>query len=93
MPNGVAPWTIHIAGEPIGAYQQCVACGFVLADNTAWLEGRVAVPDADTNRSPTWWPAGQRIGTDKTATNRGGCTYVLSNRDLDDDGRLCFGVN
>lgn len=93
MATDTAVWTVHVSGEPIGWVQSCVACRFVLIDNKAWPEGRAAVVDTD-DRGPTWWPAGARIGTDKTSESRGGCTYVLDeDRDLDNNERLCAGAN
>lgn len=94
MTNVLDPFTVHTAAPPIGWVQSCAACGFVLLDNTAWSEGRVAVMEGD-DRGPSWWPAGQRIGTDKTADQRGGMTYVVNPpaRPLADDERVCAGVN
>jgi hypothetical protein len=89
----VSPWTVHIAGTPVGPIQACVACGFILEDATPWLEGRVAVPDGQ-DASHRWWPVGALIGTDKQPGERGGCTFVLEEgRPLDADERMCAGAN
>lgn len=61
-------------------------------DNTAWAEGRMAVPEGD-ERGPSWWPAGQRIATDKPTPGAGGMTYVLNDRPLAEDERYCAGTN
>ncbi|MEV1013766.1 hypothetical protein AB0I89_23735 [Micromonospora sp. NPDC049801] len=87
------PFTVHIAAPPIGLLQRCAACQFVLTDNTAWAEGRVAVMDGD-DTGMSWWPAGERIATDKTGEQRASITYVVqAGRRLDDDERLCSGSN
>lgn len=90
----LAPFAVHVAAPPVGMVQQCAACGFVLTDNTAWAEGRVAVMDGD-DRGLTWWPTGERVATDKTSPRSGGMTYVLGpeDRPLADDERMCAGVN
>lgn len=89
-----AIWTVHTAAPPVGWVQCCGACGFVLQDNTAWAEGRVAVRIEDEGCGPSWWPTGQRIGTDKVAGEYGGCTFVLEDgRPLEPDERLCAGTN
>lgn len=91
--DALAPFVVHIAANPVGMVQSCSACGWPLMDNTAWTEGRVAVPDADAGRGPSWWPAGQRIATDKPTPDRGGVTYTVNDRPLGDDERLCAGTN
>jgi hypothetical protein len=94
-------WIIHVAGPPVGAAQTCVACGYILMDNTPWIEGRVAVMEGDDS-GPGWWPAGERIGTNDLGSPRavpnvpvGGCTFVVGppGRPLEADERLCAGVN
>jgi len=79
-------WTVHAAGEPIGMIQSCTACGHVLEDNTAWLEGRIAVMEGD-DRGPAWFPAGSLIA------QSGNCSVTLPDRDLEADERLCAGAN
>ena len=93
MTTGLEPFTVHVAAPSIGWIQTCAACGFTLLDNTAWGEGRVQMPVGDADRGPSWWPVGQQIATDKTAASRGGMTYVIEGRPLDDDERMCAGVN
>jgi hypothetical protein len=80
------PWTVHTAAPPVGLVQACTACGHTLQDNTAWAEGRVAVPEGQRG-GMTWWPAGERIA------QLGICTLVLPDRPLDADERLCVGAN
>jgi len=89
----LAPFVVHVASAPVGATQSCAACDFVLTDNSAWFEGRVAVPAGDDSRGPSWWPNGAQVATDKTATSRGGMTYLVDDRPLDDDERYCAGAN
>ncbi len=81
------PWIVHTAGTPVGTVQACTACGEVLEDNTAWLEGRVAVPVEQDGRGPMWWPVGERIAM------LGNCTVTLPERPLESDERLCAGAN
>lgn len=87
------PLIVHVAAPPVGLLQRCAACQFVLMDNTAWAEGRVAVMEGD-DRGMSWWPVGERIATDKTGERRASITYVVqAGRDLDDDERVCAGSN
>lgn len=88
----VPVWTVHVAGPPAGVQQKCIACGFVLDDVTAWVEGRVAVV-AGTDVMHSWLPTGARIGTDRADGAAGGCTYVIQGRPLNHDERLCVGAN
>ena len=81
------PWIVHVAGAPIGAIQRCDSCGHVLQDNTAWYEGRVAVPVDQSDRGPAWFATGQRIA------ELGNCSVALPDRPLEDDERLCAGAN
>lgn len=81
------PWTVHTAAPPVGLVQTCSACGHVLQDNTAWAEGRVAVAEGQEHDGPMWWPTGERIA------ELGICTFVLPDRPLDEDERLCAGAN
>jgi hypothetical protein len=94
MSVGLAPFVVHIAAAPAGTVQACVSCGFTLIDNTAWTEGRAAVPDGDSDRGPAWWPSGARIATDKTTPTTGGTTYLIAtDRELAEDERWCAGAN
>lgn len=89
----LAPLVVHIAAPPVGWTQTCAACGTVLLDNSAWGDGRVAVPEG-TDAEPVWWPVGERIATDKTPERTASITYVIeAGRPLDDDERLCAGAN
>lgn len=91
----LAPFVVHTAAAAIGWVQPCAACGWPLIDNTAWAEGRVAVPIEDDGRGPSWWPVGAQVATDKASSRDGGMTYVVApdGRPLDDDERLCGGTN
>lgn len=91
----LAPFVVHTTAPPVGWVQRCASCGWVLQDNTAWFEGRVAVPTEDADRGPSWWPTGDRIATDKTTPGAGGMTYAVGpeGRSLDADERYCAGVN
>jgi hypothetical protein len=102
---------VHVAGAPTkvfpgpntdaSATQRCVACGFLLIDNTAWLAGRAEVVlelaaegggtiPARTVDGPSWYPAGALIGTDKTSETAGGMTYVKPDgAALDDNETAC----
>ncbi len=83
------PFTVHIAGKPHDHVQHCVPCGAVLIDNTAWAEGRVAVPVGQENTGPGWWPAGALIATDKQP-GESGMTYVVDkDRPLGADEVAC----
>ncbi|GAA4439444.1 hypothetical protein GCM10023170_011040 [Phytohabitans houttuyneae] len=84
-------FTVHTAGAPVGMVQACVSCGWPLMDNTAWVEGRVAVMEGAERYGPSWWPVGARIGTGITKPGAGGLTYVVdpTDRPLDADERLC----
>lgn len=81
-----ALWIVHTAAEPIGAVQRCAACGHVLEDWTAALEGRVMTLEGD-NRSLPWWPVGQKIA------QNGPASVILPDRPLEADERLCAGAN
>jgi hypothetical protein len=93
-------FVVHVAAAPVhlpatadaGAQlaQRCLACGFVLVDNTGWLtEGGVLVPDGQTG-GPSWFPIGDLVGTDKTAEKPSGMTYVKpEGRPLDANERPC----
>lgn len=88
----LAPFVVHVAGEPADWLQRCVACGVVLTDNTAWPAGRVAVAgDDDPHGGPSWWPVSALVATDKVeGSNRASCTYTVEpGRALDDDERPC----
>lgn len=80
------PWTVHTAAPPVGLIQTCAACGHILEDNTAWAEGRVAVPE-EQSAEMMWWPTGERIA------QLGICTFVLPERPLEADEQLCAGAN
>ncbi|WP_341719948.1 hypothetical protein QQG74_09680 [Micromonospora sp. FIMYZ51] len=87
------PFKVHIAAPPVGLVQRCAACQLVLMDNTAWVEGRVAVIEGD-DAGPSWWPVGERIATDKTEARQPSITYVVAaGRTLDDDEQPCAGSN
>jgi hypothetical protein len=84
---------VHTAGAPVkvfpgpntlgSATQRCVACGFLLIDNT----GAMAVGE---DAAAGWWPAGALVATDKTAEGAGGMTYVVAaGRKLDDNEVPC----
>jgi hypothetical protein len=46
------------------------------------------------NSGPSWWPAGERIATDKTEQRRASITYVVAaDRPLDADEQMCAGSN
>jgi hypothetical protein len=92
--KALAPFVVHVAAPPVGMMQSCAACGFVLTDNAAWAEGRVAVMDGDDG-GPSWWPVGERIATDRTGGRSASTTYVIGpeGRPLADDERLCAGAN
>lgn len=106
------PFVVHVAGAAVKSpaspaagetlVQRCVACGFVLIDNTAWLAGTVAVAplnlaaaggatvEARPVDGPSWYPIGALIGTSKTDENQGGMTYVRpEGRPLGADERSC----
>lgn len=95
------PFLVHVAGAPTvraatantaaSALQTCVPCGATLLDNTAWLEGNVAVMDGDERDGPTWWPAGALVATDRHHAGGGPViTYVVeANTSLDDDEQSC----
>lgn len=80
-------WTVHTAGNPLGAVQSCAACGHILQDNTGWAEGRVEVEESWGDRGPVWFPAGERVA------EFGNCTVTLPDRPLEADERLCAGAN
>lgn len=99
---GELAFTVHVAGAPTkvfpgpdtaaSATQRCVACGFLLIDNTPWLtcnppavaslalaaEGgdTIEAPAVDEHRGMSWWPAGALVGTDKRDEGKGGMTYL-----------------
>lgn len=108
---GVA-FVVHVAGAPTkvfpgpdtaaAATQRCLACGFLLIDNTAWMNGTaLSAPlalmaeggeyiDAKVPDGPSWYPAGALIGTDKVDGRPGGMTYVHPDgRPLGDDEVPC----
>lgn len=83
---------VHVAGEPGADHvQRCVPCGAVLYDGRPWWEGRVAVPVDDApDAGPRWWQPGALVATDKRRDGTGGgTTYVVNDRDLDDDEGPC----
>lgn len=88
------PFTVHVAAPPIGPTQACAACGTTLMDNTAWHEGRAAIPDGTEYDGPSWWPTGQRVATNKR-DGSGGITYAVGpdDRPLADDEQPCGGHN
>lgn len=95
-PKSLPPMLVHVAGEPGPDHlQRCVACGFVLTDNTAWWsEGGVAVwsPDGDAaDAGPSWWPSGALVATDKEpGSGKPSITYTVDAAiPLDDDERPC----
>lgn len=84
----ITVYDVHIAAPPIGPIQLCAACGHVLQDNTAWDEGRVAIPDGQPDIGPLWWETGRRIG------HAGGVTYAIgADRPLEPEEQLCAGAN
>ncbi len=96
---GELAFVVHVAGTPITVFpegdrpalatQRCVACGFLLIDNSAWLSGAAAVVE-DDQRGMSWFPAGALIGTDKRDNRAGGMSYVReTGRPLDDNERAC----
>ena len=89
----LAPFVVHTAAAPDGPIQRCGTCGVTLLDNTAWFEGRVAVPDGQPDDGPGWWEFGALIATDKDGSRNASITYAVNDRDLDDDERLCAGAN
>ncbi len=87
------PLRVHVAAPPVGMVQRCAACQVVLMDNTGWTNGTVAVVEGD-DQGLSWWPAGERIATDKTPERRASITYVVgAGRDLEDDEQPCAGSN
>lgn len=95
MNAALDPFAVHTAGPPIDWVQWCAACGWPVVDNTAWVEGRVAVPASDDGCELSWFPVGARVATDKPTPTSGGMTYLLApeSRRLADDERLCAGNN
>lgn len=92
-------FVVHVAGAPTkvfpgpdtpaSATQRCAVCGFLLLDNTPWVNGAAAVVD-DDERGMSWYPAGALVGTDKRAEGAGGMTYVREEgRPLDDNEAAC----
>lgn len=89
----LGPLRVHQAAPPVGMVQRCTACQFVLMDNTAWADGRIAVMEGAPD-GPSWWPVGERIATDKTSERRASITYVVAaGRTLDNDEQPCAGSN
>lgn len=90
MTTTLPPFIVHTAAAPgPDMLQRCVLCGFVLTDNTAWAEGRIAVMEGDDS-GPSWWPAAALVATDKTpGSAMASCTYTLDGRGLDHDEQLC----
>jgi hypothetical protein len=84
----LAPFVVHTAGAPVDALQRCVPCGFVLTDNTAWFEGRVAIPIGQDDHGPSWWPSGALVATDKNGSHVS-ITYVVDGRHLAPDEIPC----
>ena len=59
----------------------------MLEDNTAWFEGRVAVPVDQADRGPLWFPTGKRVAVFDN------CAFTIQDdRPLDDGERLCVGA-
>jgi hypothetical protein len=91
--NTLAPFVVHTAGNPVGPVQHCTTCRFVVMDHTARFEGRAMIPDSQPDDGPSWWPFGALVATDKTDGSHASITYVLNDRGLADDERLCAGAN
>lgn len=107
-------FVVHVAGAPTtvfpgpdtpaSATQRCAVCGFLLLDNSPWVNGSVEVAElplvavdgivpaavVNADRGMAWYPAGALIGTDKRDETRGGMTYVREGgRPLDANERAC----
>jgi hypothetical protein len=85
---------VHRAAAPDPPVQLCADCGQVIQDNTAWYEGRVAVPD-DTPaplQGPSWWPARDLVAASTGLGPR--MRYaVAAGRALDSDERYCWDLD
>jgi hypothetical protein len=91
MGRQLPPFVVHVAGKPDGWLQRCVACGFVLTDNTAWGDRGVATRTGDEQHGLSWWPDSALVATDKEPGScKASMTYTVEpGRVLDDDERSC----